>query len=294
MKADNIVALIRNIIVSVRYKQWYKNFLLFVGLVFAQRLFDFTDIGKATLAFVYFCALSAGEYLVNDVLDYARDQKHPTKRLRPIAAGKLSRPLATLIALVLIVGALAASYLTLGLWFLAAALGYVLLIVLYSFWFKHVIIADVIIIALGFVIRAVAGCLAINVVISPWLIICTFLLALFLALGKRRHELTVLTHKAPSHRATLSEYTVPMLEHFLSITTAALIVSYLTYTFLTNDYYMMLTAPFATYGLLRYSLLVHQNTIGGEPELIMRDRPTLINLAVWGAVVVLVLYLRHP
>ncbi|CAD6491311.1 MAG: hypothetical protein ANIMEMIM_00115 [Candidatus Argoarchaeum ethanivorans] len=174
--------------------------------------------------------------------------------------------------------------------FFVISISYLLLILLYSLVLKYLIIVDLLVISVGFVIRAVAGCLAINVFISPWLIICAFLLALFLALGKRRHELILLGEEAKGHRKILEEYSTEMLDQMIGITSGALIISYSLYTFLADNNYMMLTIPFAIYGLFRYLFLVHAKNFGGETEMIFRDKGMVIGMVLWGVLVVGVLY----
>ncbi len=278
------------LIISIRPRQWYKNILLFVCIVFSFNLFNASMWLDAVIAFVFFCMLSAGEYLINDILDIKKDRIHPIKCKRPIASGQLKVSYALLFATLLIVVALLGSYLAINISFFTISALYVLLILVYSFTLKNLIIADVLVISVGFVIRAIAGCLATNVFISPWLIVCTFLLALLLALGKRRSELIILGDEAEAHRASLSTYSTQMLDQLTGITTGAAIVSYFMYTFFVGNYYMMLTAPSAVYGLFRYLFLVHQENFGGEPEKIFKDKPTLINLAVWTLLVITVLY----
>ena len=174
--------------------------------------------------------------------------------------------------------------------FFVISISYLLLILLYSLVLKYLIIVDLLVISIGFVIRAIAGCLAVNVFISPWLIICAFLLALFLALGKRRHELILLGEEAKGHRKILEEYSTEMLDQMISITSGALIISYSLYTFLADNSYMMLTIPFAIYGLFRYLFLVHAKNFGGETEMIFRDRGMVLSMILWAVLVVLILY----
>jgi 4-hydroxybenzoate polyprenyltransferase len=174
--------------------------------------------------------------------------------------------------------------------FLVISISYLLLILLYSLVLKYLIIVDLLVISIGFVIRAVAGCLAINVFISPWLIICAFLLALFLALGKRRHELVLLGEEAKGHRKILEDYSTEMLDQMIGITSGALIISYSLYTFLADNIWMMLTIPFAIYGLFRYLFLVHAKNFGGETEMVFRDRGMVLSMILWAVLVVLILY----
>lgn len=281
---------VKNLLISARPQQWYKNLLLVVGIVFSLNLHNVSMLLPVVLAIIYFCGLSAGEYLINDVLDRNRDRKHPVKSQRPIASGNLKVIPALLSASALIVLSLIGAYFTINLGFFLISLSYLLIVLLYSLGFKKFIIVDVLMIASGFVIRAVAGCLAINVFISPWLVTCTFLLALFLALGKRRHESGTLDDKVVYPRTSLSGYSVAMLEKLMSITTGAFIISYMLYTFLTDNYYLMLTTPFVIYGVFRYLFLVHESNFGDKPEMIFKDKAMVINLVVWALLITLILY----
>ena len=281
--------LVKEIIISMRPKQWYKNLLLFVGIVFSRNLFDFLMWFDVISAFIIFCMLSGGDYMINDILDTERDKMHPTKRKRPIASGRLKKGHAILFASILIILALSGSYLINSLFFIVSII-FFFLHNAYTLFLKHVILVDVLTISTNFVIRAIAGCLAISVLISPWLIICAFLLALFLALGKRRHELILLGEYAKGHRKILENYSTEMLDQMISITSGALIISYSFYTFLADNNYMMLTIPFAVYGLFRYLFLVHAKSFGGETEMIFRDKGMLLSMILWAVLVVLILH----
>jgi 4-hydroxybenzoate polyprenyltransferase len=289
LAGSNILMLkmLRNVFISMRPKQWYKNSLLFICLVFAGHLGNGSMWATLVLAAVYFCLLSGCEYIINDILDREQDRKHPRKSNRPIASGQLGLAAGFTWFFVLTALSLAGSYFTIGIEFFTAAAIYVILILLYSILLKHQIIADVIIISLGFVLRAVAGCLAIDVIISPWLIICTFLLALFLALEKRWSELSSLEENAGAHRSTLFHYSRELLDKFTAITTGATIVSYLIYTTLGQDFWLITTAPFAIYGVFRYMYLVHERQIEGEPVAVFRDKPLLIDLSLWVVIVII-------
>ncbi len=283
--------MLRYLLISIRPKQWYKNSLLFVGIIFSANILNVSMWATVLLAFIYFCMLSAGEYLINDILDRARDKRHPVKSQRPIASGQLKVSHAFLFALLLIALALLGSYLTISLNFLIISASYLILVLFYSLVFKHLVIADVLVISTGFVIRAAAGALAIDVLVSPWLVICTFLLALFLALEKRWHEVATLCSDAEAHRSNLSQYSAKMIEQLIGITNGALIVSYLLYTFFTGNTAMLLTAPFAIYGLFRYLYLIHERRSGVEPEVVFKDKAMLINLGIWGILVIsIILY----
>lgn len=283
--------MLRYLLISIRPKQWYKNSLLFVGIIFSANILNVSMWATVLLAFIYFCMLSAGEYLINDILDRARDKRHPVKSRRPIASGQLKVSHAFLFALLLIVLALLGSYLTISLNFLIISASYLMLVLFYSLIFKHLIIVDVLAISTGFVVRAAAGALAINVFVSPWLVICTFLLALFLTLEKRWHELATLGSDAEARRSSLSQYSAKMIEQLIGITNGALIVSYLLYTFFVGNAAMLVTAPFAIYGLFRYIYLVHERRSGVEPEVVFKDKAMLINLGIWGILVIsIILY----
>jgi 4-hydroxybenzoate polyprenyltransferase len=279
------------LVVSIRPKQWYKNILLFVGIVFSANLLNASMWVTAMMAFAYFCMLSAGEYLLNDILDKERDSIHPIKAKRPIASGQLNVKFAFICALSLIALALLGAYLTISVKFFAISALFMVLISLYSIVLKHLFIVDILTISSGFVIRAIAGALAIDVPFSSWLVICTFLLALFLALEKRWHEIALLSENAGAHRSNLSEYSPQMLEQWVGIIMAALIVSYLLYTFEAANRAMMFTAPFAVYGLFRYLYLVHYKGAVAEPEAVFTDKAMLVNVGVWGLIVIsIILY----
>lgn len=262
--------------------QWYKNAVLLIPLLFSGNLGTFALWRPLLVAVLAFCALSSSVYAINDVLDAPRDRLHPRKRNRPVAAGQVSPAAAVLLAL-----ALAASGLA-GLWFvapLALLLGvaYLLLQVLYNGWLKHLVLWDALAVAIGFVIRALAGSAAIAVRSTEWLVVCTFLFALYLALAKRRHELIVAQDdpKALESRPILGNYTVPFVEQAMQTSATLLLMAYSLYTFFGADAWMMFTIPFAIYGVFRYSYLVHRRDIGDEAEMVLRDRATLLNAALW-------------
>ena len=281
--------MLKYLIISTRPRQWYKNSLLFVCIIFSGAFLQASPWSTLILAFVYFCMLTGSEYIINDVLDRERDREHPVKSKRPIASGKLKTQYALLFSFTLIVLALLGAYFTINIGFLLISVSHIVLVLLYTFLLKHLVIADVMTISLGFVVRAVAGCLAIDVFISPWLIICTFLLAMFLALEKRWHELATLSDNAVVHRPNLAEYSARMLEMFIGITTGATIVSYLVYTTLAENSAMIITSPFAIYGLFRYGYLVHQKKLGGDTEVLFRDKALAVNLIIWISLVVAIM-----
>jgi 4-hydroxybenzoate polyprenyltransferase len=287
-----------NLLISLRPGQWAKNLLVFAGLLFGLRLFDATAVGRAFAAFGIFCLLSGVVYLINDIADRQTDRQHPHKARRPIASGALPVPAAVTSAGVLAVGALAGAF-ALGPRFFIVAVSYLGLLALYSGQLKHIVIIDVLTIAIGFVLRAVAGAVAVNVDISHWLLVCTILLALFISLAKRRHELLLLADGAVSHRPILGEYTPYLLDQMIAVVTASTLISYVFYTISPETeqkfgtHWLGLTVPFPLYGIFRYLYLVHQREGGGSPaDLLLTDRPLLICVTLWVLSVVLIIY--HP
>ncbi len=280
-------------LLSLRAKQWAKNLLLYLPLVFTIN-FWWTpgDLGHAlrpflqvTLAFALFCVLSSAIYLVNDVIDRDSDQRHPAKRNRPIASGRLSPGMAGAAAAVMGVGALSVSFLLNPL-FGVVALVYGALSLGYSLYLKQLVIVDVMVLASGFVLRAAAGGVVIDVPISPWLYICTTLGALFLACGKRRNELVLLGQGSAVHREALREYTPALLDQMIAVITPSLLISYSLYTFsapnLPKNNAMMLTIPFVIYGIFRYLYLMHVRNLGGSPEdVLFSDRALLATVVLW-------------
>jgi 4-hydroxybenzoate polyprenyltransferase len=282
--------MLREIFISMRPKQWYKNLVIFIGIAFSLNLLNPNLWITIVSAFIIFCLLSGSIYLINDVLDKEKDQKHPQKSKRPVPAGELKPLSAVFAGVFLIITALFWSYF-INMPFFSISIAFFLLMLVYSVFLKDFIIVDMLVISTGFVLRAIAGALAISVVVSPWLIICTFLLALFLALGKRRHELFLLGEEARIHRQSMDGYSTGMLDQMIIITTSTLIMSYSLYTFFSEHILMMLTIPFAFYGIFRYLFLIHSENIGGEPEMLFKDRGMLLSIILWVLVVLVVLYL---
>ena len=285
-----------NLLISLRPGQWTKNLFVFAGLLFGLRLTEPAAVAAAVGAFVTFCALAGAVYLINDVADRASDARHPIKARRPIASGALAPSTAVAAALVLVTAALGAAY-----WlhprFGLIATAYVLLLGLYSGPLKHIVIIDVLTIAIGFVLRVAAGAAVIDVPMSHWLLVCTVLLALFLALSKRRHELVLLAEGAIGHRRILQEYSPYLLDQMIGVVTASTLMAYIFYAtspetaekFGTS--LLSLTIPFPLYGIFRYLYLVHQREGGGSPsELLLNDRPLLVCVALWGAAVAIIIY----
>jgi 4-hydroxybenzoate polyprenyltransferase len=289
------VALLGDVLLAIRPKQWIKNSFVFAALIFAARLGHPDDVARTVAAFILFSILSSGVYLLNDVADAQADRLHPLKRNRPIASGRVSTRLAVTLAVVGLLGGVAVSGLLdyrLGL----VAAGYVVLMIAYNYRLKHVVLIDVFVIAAGFVLRAAAGAAVIHVSISPWLYLCTILLSLFLGFGKRRHELLLLEDSAGGHRRNLEEYTGPLLDDLINIVAGATIIAYSLYTFYgsaaSRNHAMMATIPFVLYGVFRYLLLIHRTDFAGAPEeAVWRDVPLLADLVVWAVTAALVLYL---
>jgi len=281
-------------LVSLRPRQWTKNLLLFAGLLFTLDQGQGTSqVIKALAAFVVFSLLSSSIYLINDVVDRDRDRTHPKKCRRPIASGELGVPTAVAASIILGLFSLTAAFL-LGFQFGLVALTYASLTVAYSFYLKNVVILDVLVLASGFVLRAIAGAVVINVFISGWLILCTMMLALFLALSKRKAELLAsIESGSMSSRRILTEYTGPMLDQMIVIVTSACLMSYALYTFQSpaakTHHYLMATIPFVLYGIFRYLYLAHRHDLGESPDsVLLEDRPMLINLLLFGAATALI------
>jgi 4-hydroxybenzoate polyprenyltransferase len=277
-------------LVALRPLQWTKNLLLFAGIVFAAELGDGGRWLEAWAAFLAYCAASSAAYIANDLLDAQADRLHPVKRLRPIPRGELPRETAL---------ALAAFLATLAV-VIAAALGFGSLSLLalflalqaaYSLRLKHVVLLDVMTIGALFVIRAAAGAVAVDVRISPWLLVCTALLALFLGLAKRRAELVLVDAEEAPGRPVLDGYSLELVDQLVSVVASSTVMAYSLYTFTARDSKaMMATIPFVLFGVFRYLLLVHRRDLGEEPErVLLSDAPILVSVAAWGATSALIL-----
>jgi len=280
--------MLSGLIKSFRVKQWIKNLFVLAALFFSQSFTDARLSAQAGLGFLLFCFLSSSVYLINDVLDIEADRQHPIKRMRAIASGEVPLSLAVILAILLALGSLACSFFLLGRLFLGIAALYWVLNLLYSKVLKHIVILDVLIIAIGFVLRAMAGAAAIEVPISNWLLLCTILLSLFLALSKRRHELVLLEGNATNHRAILREYSPYLLDQLIAVVTASTLMAYALYTMdpevqaeLGTDK-LIFTTPFVIYGIFRFLYLVHQKDQGGDTtETIVTDMPFALNIFLW-------------
>lgn len=286
--------MIRDMLETMRPRQWTKNLVVFAGLLFDGQMFKGEPFLRVLLAFVLFCLISGLTYTINDLMDVEADRKHPQKKNRPIASGRLS----TKVAIGLAFG-LALTSFPLAFWlswkFGLIALAYTLLILAYSVWLKQVLIIDAMVIAAGFVLRVLGGVSVITVNnFSPWLYVLTSLLALFLAFGKRLSEAKLLEDQAGEVRKVLKGYSAPLLNQYLMIITAAILITYTLYTFSSNfggHNFMLLTVPFVIYGIFRYLYILQVGTGGANPEeVLLKDRPLRLTILLWGVAVVLVLY----
>jgi 4-hydroxybenzoate polyprenyltransferase len=289
--------MLKYILKAMRPKQWTKNAFVFAALIFDRKLFDLSSLERTLLTFGLFCLLASSVYLLNDIMDIEADRVHPVKKNRPIASGMLPISLAVIIAILLLVVALAGSYvLNIGTFFIF--LIYFVLNLAYSKWLKHIAIIDVLVIAACFVLRVAAGVSVIQVErFSPWLYVVTTLFALYLGFGKRRAEISLLIpENNTSHRRVLAGYSVDLIDQLITIVSSTTIIAYSLYTFsapnLPENHAMMLTIPFVLYGVFRYLSLIQINKKGGEPEdLLLNDRPLQITIVLWGIAVFLIFYL---
>lgn len=295
----------RGMVRTMRPKQWIKNAFMFGALVFSEEHLwrSWASLTTVIAGFVVFCMAASSIYLLNDVVDVEKDRAHPRKRHRPIAAGIVPVPLALTVAVLLLLAAIS------GAWWVDGDSDFLIIVVtylvvqgvLYSFILKNIVIIDIFTIAAGFVLRAIAGALVLDIAITPWLLLCMGLLAIFLGLGKRRAELVLLEQGAASHRKILQEYSIPMIDQMLSIVTAATIMAYTLFTFTsktmpTEPYpYMMLTVPVVIYAIFRYLYLIHHKGGGGSPEeMVFTDVPFAASIVVWGGMVLALLIWFRP
>jgi 4-hydroxybenzoate polyprenyltransferase len=287
--------MILGLIRSMRPKQWTKNIFFFAALVFDAKLFQLEFLLPSLAGFALLCITSGTVYLINDLVDLERDRLHPLKRRRPLASGQLAKPVAIAAVVVFIVIGQPLGYL-LNLNFGLILTGYLLLQIAYSFWLKNIVLIDVLTIAIGFMLRVGAGVVMVDVQrFSPWLYVCMTFLALFLGLGKRRHELNLLKADANNHRAILDQYSVALLDQLITIVVAGTIISYALYTFsaegLPENHLMMLTIAFVVYAHFRYLYLIHVRGKGGAPEeILLGDFPFILNAFAWAAAIIAIFY----
>jgi 4-hydroxybenzoate polyprenyltransferase len=283
----------------MRLKQWTKNVFVLAALVFVRELFLLRPLLLSLGGFLAFCLLSSSVYIFNDILDVEADRQHPIKCKRPIASGELPISVAMVAGVILAAVALGfstwISLFTGAYSFLIFAGIYLVLILLYSEWLKHIPLLDVLVVAAGFDLRVAAGAAIIQVPISPWLYIIMTLFALYLGFGKRRAELALLAKDASTHRKVLDGYTIPLLDQLITIVSGTTIVAYSLYTFLAENtsgrYYIMLTIPFVVYGIFRYLWLIQVKNAGGAPEeLLLSDRPLQVAIVLWAIAVIFVYY----
>jgi len=279
----------------MRPQQWVKNLFVLAPVVFAHRLDDSLALSRALLALAAFCAASSAVYLLNDVRDREADRHHPLKRQRPIASGQVSATLAIGTAAVLVVLALAAGA-ALGRLPLALVFGFLLLNTLYTAYLKHLVILDVMVLAVGYLVRVEAGAATVGVAVSSWLLLCTLFVALFLGFSKRRHELLLLAERAPDQRRVLSQYSPAFLDQMINVVTASTVICYALYAMAEESVAkhgrgLVYTVPFVLFGVFRYLYLVYQRPGHSNPtEDVLTDPPFLVNFALWSAVVLAVLY----
>jgi 4-hydroxybenzoate polyprenyltransferase len=279
----------------LRFRQWIKNIFLFAGLVFSRQFYYLDSIVTAIYAFLIFSILSSGSYILNDIIDYEEDRVHPIKSKRPIAAGRVTKKTAGIVAVPLIIVSLFFARFINDAFFYVCAL-YIAMMIFYSITVKHIVILDVLFVAIGYVLRAIAGAVAIRVEISSWLLLCTLLLALFLVISKRRTEIVVLGEEAIKHRKILVHYPIDLLNQLIAIVTSACIVSYCLYTLAPetvakfNTRSLIFTVPFVVYGIFRYLYITYKKVETDIPEkVVMADRPLQICLISWLVVCIVIL-----
>ena len=280
---------------TMRPKQWTKNVFVWAALLFDVKLLQAEPFTRTLVTFVLFCLISSAVYIINDLVDIEKDRQHPHKRNRPLASGALRPRVALVVAI-----AIVAAVLPLTLWLdgeLAPLLyGYLTLMIGYSFWLKHVVIVDVLTIAAGFVLRVAAGVVVVEAErFSPWIYVCTVLLALFLAIGKRRQEIVLMENNSINTRAILNEYNLRFLDEMLALVSSSTVMAYSFYTFsapnLPTNHAMMLTIPFVLFGLFRYLYLIHVKGETDPPDVVvLKDRPLQIDVGLFGLIVFLVFY----
>ena len=283
----------------MRLQQWIKNLFIFAALIFSANLFNLHDLIYTGLGFLFFSLSASGVYIINDIADFEKDKLHPLKSRRPLPSGRLSKSLALVASvLLLLIGLIGSFYLNLN--FAVIIILYVIINLIYSFKVKEIVILDVMTISAGFVLRVVSGAVLINVPTSEWLIICTVLLSLFLGFSKRRHELILLENHAISHRSVLRDYSPIFLDQMISIVTATTVMSFALYTISEETVHkfgtthLIYTVPFVLYGIFRYLYLVHKKEEGGNPaKLALTDVPLLVNIILWFICVTLIIYLKQ-
>lgn len=297
-QSERMIGNLRGLLRTMRPRQWTKNLVIYAALVFDGKLFNWPLLWLTTLVVIAFCLISSAVYIVNDIADIEKDRLHPRKSKRPLPAGQLAPGFAWVGALVIAAAGLALSF-WVNPWVGVVGVVYLGQNLLYSFWLKNVVIIDVMVLALGFLLRVVAGAIVADVRnFSPWLYVCITLLALFLGFGKRRQEIALLEGDASSHRASLADYNLSLLDQIISLVTTSTFIAYTLYcieatTLLVKDGRMLLTAPFVFYVIARYLFLIHVRKQGGAPdELIFQDKGLFFGSIAWALLVVVLLYFR--
>ncbi len=287
---------IKDYIKLIRVHQWIKNMFVFSPLVFSKNFFNTNDWRLITLTFIGFSFIASSSYILNDILDKEKDKHHPEKKSRPLPSGRVKLSEAIILFLIVFVLGVIIN-MSVGINVLYVALSYFILIFMYSTFLKKIVIIDIITIAIGFDLRAMAGAVAINVALSPWLIVDLFLLALFLAATKRRQELIKLS-EAEKHKKVLDYYSLPLLDQIIPVLTSTTLLSYIIYTlsdkvkeyFHTNYFY--LSVPFVVYGIFRYLFIIYKEDTYGDPtKILMKDFPLILDLIMWGISIVLIIYI---
>lgn len=275
----------------IRARQWYKNLVIFLALFFVAQLFNGELVLLTLLGFVALCLASSFNYIINDLIDLPQDKLNPEKKHRPLASGVISKPAAITLAIILLALSLTLSY-SLEKWFFYSVVGLVVLTQIYSLWLKEVIFADILSIATLFVIRAISGALLIDVKISPWLVLCPFFLSLFLSIGKRHAELSLLKEKSGETRKVLKEYNHGLTNSLMLISTTLIIISYALYSFLSEHNNLLFTLPFALFVIFRFYYLINIGSeIARHPEKVITDQAMMVGMALWVLVTLAIIYL---
>lgn len=298
MNRQGTMTSIKFYIYALRPQQWIKNFFVLLPLVFSQSLIQIASVGTSILAFTLFCMASSSVYTLNDLIDLEKDRVHPTKKLRPLASGKISAKILVAIGLILAISSIYIAF-KLNAIFGFTILSYLAMNLIYSLALKEMVIVDVMCIAFFFLLRVIAGAVVIQVEVSHWLLICTATLALFLGFNKRRHELSLLGARAHTHRAILEAYSKYFIDQMIAVITASTVIFYTLYTvdpitvsrFNTKN--LLFTIPFVYYGIFRYLYLIHKRGQGGDPtRIILKDHKMIINLGFWLLTIITVIYLK--
>ena len=277
----------------MRPKQWIKNFFVFAAMIFSGKFINTHIFIINIFVFAMFCLVSSCVYILNDLVDVNKDKQHPEKKNRPIASGKVTKLQALIVEIILLILVFTICYKIDSKLLIVFSL-YFIINILYSFKLKNIVIIDVMIITFGFVLRVESGSVATNVQLSPWMILCTILISLFMALNKRKSEIITLKDKSGDHRKILDEYSVDLIENMLTIVTPSILIAYCLYTFSSiQSRTMMLTIPFVLYGIFRYQYLMMKRNIGGKPEdVFQKDIPFLLNVILWAITVISIIYFK--